>query len=267
MADYQWTRKKIVITARTYPIPSTKGIEVSCTAGITDNNEWIRLYPVPYRFLQPDKRFSKYQCIEAEVIKATSDLRFESYKVNIDSIKILSPSLPSVNKWRARKTLVRSLKSKSLCTLQDERDQNRAPTLGFFRPKRITKFTIEPTTSEWTAGELAKLRQYPLFGKLPRNELKKVPYIFKYDFICDDKNCRSHSLSCTDWEMGASYHHWFAKYGVNWEKLFRKKYEKEMIQEKDLHFYVGTVHKHPDAWIIVGLFYPPVDYQLALDIK
>ena len=33
--------------------------------------------------------------------------------------------------------------------------------------------------------------------------------------------------------------------------------ENEMINKYDTHFYVGTVHQHPDAWIIVGLFYPP----------
>jgi hypothetical protein len=30
-----------------------------------------------------------------------------------------------------------------------------------------------------------------------------------------------------------------------------------MITKLDTHFYVGTVHKHPTEWIIVGLFYPP----------
>jgi hypothetical protein len=30
-----------------------------------------------------------------------------------------------------------------------------------------------------------------------------------------------------------------------------------MINKNDTHFYVGTVHQHPDAWIIIGLFYPP----------
>jgi hypothetical protein len=47
------------------------------------------------------------------------------------------------------------------------------------------------------------------------------------------------------------------KYGQNWESKFRQKYEDEMINKFDMHFFVGTVHKHPGAWIIVGLFYPP----------
>src|SRR6266852_1894792 len=41
------------------------------------------------------------------------------------------------------------------------------------------------------------------------------------------------------------------------ESKFRQKYEDEMIDKFDIHFFVGTVHKHPDAWIIVGRFYPP----------
>ena len=38
---------------------------------------------------------------------------------------------------------------------------------------------------------------------------------------------------------------------------FKQRYELEMIEKFDTHFYVGTVHKNPAPWIIVGLFYPP----------
>ena len=41
------------------------------------------------------------------------------------------------------------------------------------------------------------------------------------------------------------------------EEKLRLKYEPEIIEKCDTHFYVGTVHQHPAAWIIVGLFYPP----------
>jgi hypothetical protein len=27
-----------------------------------------------------------------------------------------------------------------------------------------------------------------------------------------------------------------------------------MIQERDTYFYVGTMHQHPNRWIILGLF-------------
>jgi hypothetical protein len=31
----------------------------------------------------------------------------------------------------------------------------------------------------------------------------------------------------------------------------------KLTNRAPLSSYVGTVHQHPDAWIIVGLFYPP----------
>ena len=84
--------KRVLITVRTYPVPAQAGIEVSCTAGITAEGEWIRLFPIPYRFLAQDQRFTKYQWIDVDVVKATNDVRPESYHVNPDSIRILEPS-------------------------------------------------------------------------------------------------------------------------------------------------------------------------------
>jgi hypothetical protein len=52
---------------RTYPVPATKGVDVSCTAAITSEREWMRLFPAPYRFLDEDKRFKKYQWIDVAV--------------------------------------------------------------------------------------------------------------------------------------------------------------------------------------------------------
>jgi hypothetical protein len=56
--------------------------------------------------------------------------------------------------------------------------------------------------------------------------------------------------------MGESFRRWRSEYGDRWEAKFRRKYEDEMLNKLDTHFYVGTVHTHPKGWIIVGLFYP-----------
>ena len=102
----QWERKRVLITVRTYPTPAQKGIEVSCTAGVTDDKRWIRLFPVPYRFLGPDQRFRKYQWIELNILKASSDSRPESFHPDLDSIKIVSERLPTSGKWQSRKEFV-----------------------------------------------------------------------------------------------------------------------------------------------------------------
>jgi hypothetical protein len=47
------------------------------------------------------------------------------------------------------------------------------------------------------------------------------------------------------------------KYGNDWEVKFRERFETEMIEKNDTHFYVGNLHQFPNAWIVIGFFYPP----------
>jgi hypothetical protein len=263
----EWRKAKVLITARTYPTPSYKGIEVSCTAGISESGDWLRLFPIPYRFLTQDQRFRKYQWIEARITKA-SDARPESYNIDIDSIQIVSEPLSTVNAWHARRELLAPLISPSLCHLMAQRDAHKFPTLGLFKPGEISKLVLEPDSPEWSSTELAKLRQINLFAKAPKKELEKIPYKFKYRFKCADPACENgHELMCADWELGQSYRSWLDKYGDDWEAKFRERYEYDMITKLDTHFHVGTVSSHPNRWIIVSLFYPPPEppiHQLKL---
>tara|TARA_Y100000815_G_scaffold104750_1_gene93764 strand:+ start:111 stop:284 length:174 start_codon:yes stop_codon:yes gene_type:complete len=49
--------KRILITGKTYPNPARKGVEVSCVGGVTEEGNWIRLFPIPFRLLADDKQF------------------------------------------------------------------------------------------------------------------------------------------------------------------------------------------------------------------
>jgi hypothetical protein len=49
-----WIKKRVLITVRTYPVPSAKSIEASCTGGITGDGQWMRLFPVA-SFVAPSK--------------------------------------------------------------------------------------------------------------------------------------------------------------------------------------------------------------------
>lgn len=255
--------KKIVIVVRTYPIPSMRGVENSCTAGITDEKEWIRLYPVPYRSLDPDQRFAKYQWIKARVARG-SDKRSESRRLKLDTVEVLSDPIPTDRAWKGRKELVYPLKSQSLCELIRRRDKDGSPTLGFFKPARIESLSLDPDSPTWTTAQLHALGQGTLFEREPAVQLEKVPFKFVYKFTCDDKGCKGHDLSCTDWEMGQAWRDWRTKYGNGWEAKFRKRFETEMLYERETHFYVGTVSNHPHRWIIIGLFYPPLTGDMPL---
>jgi hypothetical protein len=256
----EWSTKRVLITVRTYPSPATKSVEASCTGGITAEGEWIRLYPVPYRLMDDERRFSKWQWIDVSTLKATNDSRPESFKLNIDSIKA-GETIGTQGGWRERRALIEPLRRPSLCRIQQERDQKGFPTLGFFRPHEITGLKIEPAEQkEWTPEQLAILRQTQdsiLFQRAPPKILEKIPFDFRYKFRCGDVDCKGHAMICTDWEMAQSYRSWKREYGDKWEHFFLSRYETEMIERFDTHFFVGTLNQYPSRWIIVGLFYPP----------
>ena len=55
------TRTSVLITVMTYPHPSAQYKEIVCTAGVTEAGEWVRLYPIDYRYRPEAQKFHKYQ--------------------------------------------------------------------------------------------------------------------------------------------------------------------------------------------------------------
>ncbi len=258
-----WGNKRVLITVRTYPVPATKSIEASCTAGITEDGKWIQLFPIPFRLMAEENRFSKWQWINTDAIKATNDARPESYKLNNETIEA-GNKLGTEDGWRARKDAIKSLLRKSMCEIHREQDVHGFPTLGVFRPGRIKRLILEPDDPDWSPDQIATLQQDDLFQKTPSLTLQKIPFKFKYEFVCAEFDCKGHTMSCTDWEMAEAYRQWRTRYDDKWEEIFRQRFERDMIEKNDTHFFVGTVHQHPKNWIIVGLFYPPKQPMLDL---
>lgn len=60
---------KVLITVKTYPTLSKKYGELVCTAGFREDGSWIRIYPIPFRKLEYDQRYKKYQWIEIDLEK------------------------------------------------------------------------------------------------------------------------------------------------------------------------------------------------------
>lgn len=257
-----WEPIEVLITVRTYPVPSRQSIEASCTAGITRANEWVRLYPVPWRLLSAEKRFRKYEWVKVMVRRASRDRRAESRRLNEETIEILTDPLPRDHQWAARRRIVMPLKAASMCWLQEERDRTEHPTLGFIRPRQIRRFIIEPEEKpDWSEAELARLRQTDMFREAPDHELEKIPFKFSFQYLCEDGKCRSHTMMCSDWELAELYRKMSRR--QDWQERFDQHIQ-NLIERRDLHFYVGTVNDHPSSWIITGLWYPPREQQTVL---
>jgi hypothetical protein len=134
-----WETKQVLVTVKAYPQDSKRYSETVCTAGIClDDKKWIRLYPIPFRFLDGSKQFSKYQIIDVEVSRDGTDGRPESHKVRQDT---LTPGrlIDSAKNWQKRKEYVLPTLSRSMCEIMREQESTKK-SLGAFKLTRPTKF-------------------------------------------------------------------------------------------------------------------------------
>jgi hypothetical protein len=256
MNRQQYEAKTILVTVKTYPSPSKKYIETTCVSGITDDGRWIRLHPVNFRSLEEESRFPRYSWIRVRVNKSTQDHRPESYHLDIDSIEHLR-KVSTTNEWHERRSIVEPMLSRSVEELKDNLE-SQGTSLGVIRPREITRFHIEKTTSNWSQEELAKLDRQQIFAYKTVPLLEKIPFNFIYEFSCDDPRCRGHRMKVLDWEVAQAYRSWSqGKTLTEWQEKFLKEFDYNVRHLYDSLFFLGTLSAHPQNWIIGGIFFAP----------
>lgn len=94
-----FSKTKVLITVMTYPHPSETHQELVCTAGITEAGEWVRLYPIDYRYRPTNQQFRKYQWIEIGLADhgAGNDNRRESRNPDLESIRLLGEPISTMD--------------------------------------------------------------------------------------------------------------------------------------------------------------------------
>lgn len=261
----QWKEIEILILVKAYPNPSQKYGETVCTAGITRDGRWIRLYPVTFRELPPEKQYKKFAWIRAKIKKSNEKLqRPESHKVDVDSIVILG-FLPPGQKhiWERQKYFL-PMVTKNLEILEVRRDKKEL-SLGVIKPAEVIDFIIEKDKPEWSMKQLSSLSQEKLYGK-KKAILEKIPYKFKYHFRCDNTECKGHTISIVDWEVYEAYRA-FKKVYKTEEKTLQKLKEKFLnyyFYKKNSYIILGTESGF-NKFMILGVYSPPSQYQTGLD--
>ena len=257
-------RKRILILCKTYPSPSTKYVETSCVAGMEESGRLIRLFPVPFRLVNDEQQFKKWQWITARVRKSTDDHRPESHRMSVDTIEIHGDPLPTRNDWAERRFAISPVEIFDDFAALEEARQQRGVSLGLLRPNRLVDLQITKAESPmWTDDEIAKLMQAQAQGSLFDQDaeqrslklLKKLPFDFHYRYECQvNGEIRSYKNKLVDWEAGALY--WNIHRRADWQAAFRQKFVAEFA-EKDVLFLMGTIHRFPHQWLIVSVLYPP----------
>lgn len=269
---------RVLITVTTYPLPSNKYQELVCTAGLLENGQWIRIYPIPLSKLI-SKRFNKYQWVELdlELRPTNKDFRPATYSpVNKDmsDLKVVG-SIPTTNEWELRKMICLQNVYHSMDQLiADAYDPSKQTSLATYKPFEILEFIIEEDERDWKPQWKAQMEQLCMFTGdqgFAQLGIKKVPYKFKYRF--KDEKGKTRSIMVEDWEIGQLY--WNCYRGANGdeERALEKIYQKcwgHLAKKCDLHFFMGTTlewhqRKAKNPFVIVGLFYPPKVIQTKLE--
>lgn len=267
--------KKILITVKTYPsISVDHSDEIVCTAGIDEDGNWIRIYPIPFRKLDFSQQYQKYQWIEIDIIKNTSDIRPETYRpvdIDKDDVIVFKEKIGTDNNWyKRKKTLLNNVYNDIEKLNCDAHSRDKLTSLAIFKPTKILDFKISPASKEWNNKQKAVLQQHRLFEYKKSTEVvRKLPFKFSYSF--SDSKGKICTMMNEDWEVGALYWKQLEKHRGDEVKAcedVRKKYLDEFVSTKELYFFLGTTKLHhfkPDPFIIVGVFYPKKEQQLKLD--
>ena len=248
----------VVPTVKAYPAVLSKLEEAVCVAGfrigLLQQPEWVRLFPVPFRELEGEQQFKKWQEIEVDVDRTASDNRPESLKPRNNTIRAGRELKPA-----ERRHLVDSMPHVTMCGLRDQQKVE-GTSLGVVRPRRVIAVEIETRKPEDVAAQQHRVAsmaaQEKLFG--PKLEpLEVIPHRFLYHYECFEPGCPGHHQGIIDWEIHQAYRKWRREYPTDFIERVRRKWFDELCgPTRDTRFFVGNMHQHPQSFLVLGVFWP-----------
>mgnify|MGYP000963946468 CR=1 FL=1 len=254
-----------MITVKATPQPSGKYGDTSCVAGIridTEKPSWIRLYPIPFRWLESNSQFSKYDMIEVDIERRTVDTRAESYRPKKDSWTTIG----HLNPWAPRHEYISKMEPTTTCKLQkDASADTAAPSLGIVYPTDVEKLEFEDH-DPWTPEQIGKMRamaEQESTALIKQNGEIPAPLIaprFKvfYRYRCADKSCKGHRTRTLDWELTA-FQNRFRQDDHALQTAVEQKFLTEMFApERESGFFMGNFEKasHRGSFSILGTYWP-----------
>ena len=264
-----YERKRVFILVKTYPTISEKYAELVCTAGVLENGDWVRLYPIPFRLLNDAQKFPKYTWVNVDIERNTSDFRIESYRPDLDSIQV-EPALPKIKgrvDWQKRRDIVfngQQIYTNLRMLIAEAKEEKKS--LAIFKPSKIKDLKVEKVSAQWNRDKIESLKRHAAQMNMFRTPeeveedfkvVKKVPYCFRYEF--EDDEGKTSTLMIEDWEIGMLYWKCLLRHDNDQQAAIadvRKKYFDEYLQ-RDLYFFMGTSKKFhnvsPNPFMIIGV--------------
>ena len=247
-------KERLLVLAKATPVISKKYEHLVCVGGITEDGNWRRLYPVPWKVFWSTSRnrFRKKYWIEYELESTEpSDHRPESRKVRWETIRELER--------QDYPTIKRVLDGK-VTTLEKLMEiPHQEVSMGVVKPAEILDFLQEG--NENYEKYLAKKGQQTLEGS-SAVKIEIPDLIFSYKFRCSPECPGEHKIMCEDWEVTELYRNLNkrleeGKYRDREEVIekMRQKLLEEIPNKGDFYFLLGT-HYRFHKYIIISVIYP-----------
>lgn len=249
------TPAEAIIIVKAAPQLGGKHGETVCTAGITRDGQWVRLYPIAFRSLDEAQQFGRWDIVRYEWRRPKDDARIESRRVEHQTLAVTG-SLHVGQRFGLIDPMVKA-------SLADERTAGRS--FAFVRPS-IRRFIVEkkPDAKYLKEEEGFKVfaSQDNMFLK-PLIPYKPCPLVFKYEYVISEGR---RTGTCQDWETEATYFHWLKQYGEEKAIALMKLRWGEEMPGKGILFAMGTHSLHPNTWLINGIIQMGEMGQLSLGI-
>lgn len=239
--DEPWVKTKLLIIGKTYPNHSVKYRETACTgAMLYETHEMIRIYPIPYRYLEGSEALKPYQIIEADLQRDTSDPRPESYKIKFSSIRYVERVKTQEQR---REYLERSPHLFGSIEEMRSTAASSGMSLGIVKPREIVSVRLEPKSEEerdaWLQKEKEVTAQLLLFGEQSKPlDFPEAKFFVKW--LCDDSKCsKPHEMSLHQWGI----HELYRKYkdrADGGEKVIAEMHRQLDLSKQDVYFFLGS---------------------------
>ena len=245
--------ERCLLLCMAYPDISENYGATVCMAGITEEGEYRRIYPVPFdTFKEFD--FHKRHWIEYE-IREKGDYRKESYKIRPNSVDI-EKEIEYEEVGQICRERVNSIDELNRKKSQDD------TSIGIIKPNEVFDFTIDESESRREEAEKYNQQETLTASNLP----KVMPHHVRYHFHCSPNCSTRHQIMCEDIEAGMLYWRLRNQYDSidTVEEKMKQKFVNWMTEERDLYLMMGT-HYRWKSWLIISVLYPPEREAASLD--
>lgn len=163
---------ELMVNCKTYPAVSTKYTETVCTGGVQPSGEFVRLYPIPFRFLDGKEQYGRWDVIRVRAYRDDKDKRPESWHLEPGTkIEVVNQIRTDLRRWEWMQPVVYPSSSAMA---------ERGITNGLVEIEPLELYW-KADKKEWSPGQLNVIQQGDLFATKEemRGLADRVPWQFR----------------------------------------------------------------------------------------